>query len=287
MKPMSNDLFETSIDTALSEDPAVRRKELGQYFTPVWAAEALRDMFFADLKAGDVVIEPTCGDGRFLQVLPDDVRAIGVEIDPVHAEAARLRTGRQVLTGDFCKIDLPVCDGEVDAMIGNPPYTLDVVDGILDRAGRLLHPRHGRFGAILPAYAFQTPGRVMRYARDWVLEAHCLPRTLFPGLSKPLIFAMFRKEGQQWKGLALYSEAADVETMPEETRDTLQNSSGSVWKNAVSHALKDLGGQASLQELYAAIGPRRPSATQWWKEKIRQVARQHFTLKSKGVYALA
>ena len=85
-----------------------RRKELGQYFTPVWAAEQLVDTFFGDLRAGDLAIEPTCGDGRFLQVLPSHVRAIGVEIDPVHAQDARIRTGREVFTGDFSSVDLPV-----------------------------------------------------------------------------------------------------------------------------------------------------------------------------------
>lgn len=265
----------------------IRRKELGQYFTPVWAAEQLVDIYFGDLRAGDLAIEPTCGDGRFLQVIPSDVSAMGVEIDPVHAQEARLRTGRTVFTGDFCSINLPVEDGDVDAIIGNPPYKLDIVDGILDRAKQLLHPRHGRVGFVLPAYSFQTPSRVMRYAQDWKLDAQMIPRTLFPGLSIPLVFAMFRREGHQWRGFALYSEASEVEAMPKEARKTLTSSKGSVWRNAVQEAIHALGGEASLQEIYAKIGPRRPTATAWWKEKVRQVAQRDFVRIDTGRYALA
>lgn len=264
-----------------------RQKELGQYFTPVWAAERLIETFFADLRSGDVAVEPTCGDGRFLQVIPSEVHALGIEIDPVHAASARARTGREVLAGDFREIDLPFENGDVDAVIGNPPYTLDTVDGILERAHKLLHPRHGRVGFVLPAYTFQTPSRVMRYAQDWKLDAQMIPRTLFPGLSKPLVFAMFRREGKQWTGFALYSEAAEIEAMPAETRETLGSGTGSVWRQAVQEAISALGGEASLQELYAKIGPRRPTSTQWWKEKVRQVARRDLVRIDTGRYTLA
>lgn len=270
-----------------AKTPQDRQKELGQYFTPVWAAELLVETFFSDLRAGDVVVEPTCGDGRFLQVIPQNIHAIGVEIDPVHASAARSRTGRKVITGDFRDVALPFKSGEVDVLIGNPPYTLATVDDILERAKELLHPRQGRVGFVLPAYSFQTPSRVMRYAADWKLDVQMIPRTLFPGLSKPLVFAMFRREGAQWNGFALYSEAVEIEAMPAESRSTLTSGCGSVWRQAVLDAVESLGGEASLQEIYAKIGPRRPTATTWWKEKVRQVARQSLSRIDTGRYAIA
>ena len=275
------------MNTEVIDIDKARRKELGQYFTPVWAAEQLVECFFSDLRAGDVAIEPTCGDGRFLQVIPDNVHAFGVEIDPAHAVSVRARTGREVFTGDFCSLDLPVQDGEVDALLGNPPYKLEIVDKILERAKRLLHPRHGRVGFVLPAYTFQTPSRVMRYAEDWKLDVQMIPRTLFPGLSKPLVFAMFRKEGRQWHGFTLYAEAAEVEAMPKGTRETLNSGRGSVWRAAVHDAIDSFGGEASLAQIYARIGPRRPTSTQWWKEKIRQVAQRDFVRIDSGRYALA
>ena len=258
-------------------------KDLGQYFTPAWAAERLVECFFDDLRAGDVVCEPSCGDGRFLQVFPEDLEAFGVEIDPVHAAAARRRTGREVITGDFRTAALPVADGEVDAVIGNPPYKMGIVDGMLDRAHRLLGPR-GRIGFVLPAYTFQTPSRVLRYAEDWRLEVTSIPRTLFPGIKLPLVFAQFKKEGRQWVGLALYEEAEDVAHSP--AAETLRSGSGSVWKEAVFDAIEALGGEADLSEIYAALAPRRPTGTQWWREKVRQVAARALERTGPGRYAL-
>lgn len=261
-----------------------KTKDLGQYFTPAWAAEQLVDTFFPDLD-GATVVEPSCGDGRFLQALPHHVRAIGVEIDPIHADTARRRTGREIVTGDFRTVSLPVPDGEVDALIGNPPYKLDIVDGMLARAATLL-AHSGTIGFILPAYTFQTPSRVLRYAQDWRLETHLLPRTLFPGLSKPLVFALFRKSGPQWIGLTLYAETHDVAGMDGTVSETLRNGSGSVWRQVIVNALSDLGGEATLKDLYTAIGPRRPTSTNWWREKIRQVVRRDFVRTGPGRYAL-
>lgn len=256
-------------------------KELGQYFTPAWAAQKIFEMFFGHLPRNAYVIEPSCGDGRFLQVMPETMKVIGVEIDPFMADRARMRTGRPVITADFREADL---EGNADAIIGNPPYEMKVVDGMLERAKQLLAP-HGELGFILPAYAFQTPSRVVRYSRDWMLEPTMLPRTLFPGLSKPLMWAMFRQQGPQWAGMALYEEAVDVEGMPKAYSDILKRSAGSVWKKAVAHALYALGGEASLEELYSEIEPKRPTGNKWWKEQIRKVARECFDCLGGGRYA--
>lgn len=54
-----------------------------QYFTPSYAAKLIYKHYFSDLTSSDVVLEPTCGDGAFLSVIPIDIQAFGVEIDPV------------------------------------------------------------------------------------------------------------------------------------------------------------------------------------------------------------
>lgn len=69
---------------------------LCQWFTPAWLAEALVERHFSRLDAADLVLEPTCGAGAFLRAIPAHVPAIGVEIDPALAAAARA-TGREVL----------------------------------------------------------------------------------------------------------------------------------------------------------------------------------------------
>ncbi len=259
-----------------------QREDLGQFFTPFWAAESLVERHFPDLDAGDLVLEPSCGTGAFLAAIPDHVPAIGVEIDPSVAEIARKRTRRRIIDGDFRTLPLdlrPTC------ILGNPPFELRIIDGFLDRARRLL-PDEGRVGFILPAYTFQTPSRVVRYSESWSLFQEMLPRTLFPGLSKPLVFAIFSKDRRKvLTGFALYREAMDIASMPEPYRQAL-DTDGSIWREAVARALHDLGGRASLREIYAAMAPRRPTTTRWWKEKIRQIVRAYLQPVERGVYAL-
>lgn len=260
------------------------RKDLGQYFTPTWAVEEIVRVLAPHMAHGRMV-EPTCGDGGFLNAMPRRVDAIGVEIDPVHAAAARARTGRQIILGDFSKVPLPFENGTVDFILGNPPYKAAIFDKILDRAHDLLC-KDGEMGFILPAYMLQTPSRVLRYAEDWRLETHMLPRTLFPGLKLPISFVFFRKGGPQWVGMALYEQAAEVEMLSETAQETLKHGAGSVWRSVVLDAIASLGGTASVADLYAAIEGKRPTKTQWWKEKVRQVANDNLVRIERGVYAL-
>lgn len=256
-----------------------------QWFTPVWAANALIDAHFGDLTDDDVVVEPTCGTGNFLMAIPANIRAFGVEIDNALADHARRTTGRAVISGDFRTVRLPEKPTKV---IGNPPFDMDVVDAILDRCHDLMD-RDGRAGFILPAYAFQTASRVSAYARRWSLEQEMIPRNLFPGMSKPLCFAVFRKDGLgNLKGFSLYRELHDTNSMPKFAVEEL-NHSRNPWRVIVSHALEDLGGAASLKEIYKAVEPRKPSGNSWWKEKVRQtLARSKgFVKLDKGFYALS
>jgi hypothetical protein len=45
------------------------------------------------------------------------------------------------------------------------------------------------------------------------------------------------------------------------------------WRTVVRQTLEDLGGRATLDQLYRAIEPARPSPNQWWKHKVRQQLR--------------
>lgn len=286
--PMS-DLFGPDVartDDARSEAGSHRRR-LGQYLTPAWAAEALVERHFADLGARDVVLEPSCGDGRFLEAIPGSIPAYGVEIDPVLAARARSRTGREVLVGDFRTVPL---DLYPTAIIGNPPFDLDVIDGFLSRAYQLLPP-NGRVGFILPAYAFQTAARVAGYAESWSLFQEMIPRNIFPDLSKPLVFAVFSKDRRRTLvGFALYREAADVQQLPEEVRAILAGERGPIWCTLVAHAMRRLGGRATLEELYRAIEGTRPTGTRFWREKVRQTLqryRDRFLRVDAGVWALS
>lgn len=86
---------------ALSPDP--RRK--GQVFTPPFIV----DRMLALRRNHGRVLEPACGDGAFLRVIPD---AVALEIDPAIAH-------RNATVTDFFAYPETQCFGTI---IGNPPY---------------------------------------------------------------------------------------------------------------------------------------------------------------------
>jgi hypothetical protein len=249
-----------------------KQKELGQYPTPVWIAELIYDRHFGRLEGCQNFIEPACGPGSFLGVIPKEFHAVGVEIDPEMAALARLNTGRRVIEGDFAEVEF---DFQPTAIIGNPPFNMRVIDRFLDRAYDLL-PEMGQVGFVLPAYAFQTAARVAGYAEKWSLMQEMIPRNIYPGLSLPLVFAMFSKDRKRTMiGFAFYREAADVLGMAKPFRDALSAGAGPVWKIVVDEAIRILGGEASLQEIYDVIEKNRPTKTDFWREKVRQTVQRY------------
>jgi site-specific DNA-methyltransferase (adenine-specific) len=255
--------------------------------TPVWVAEALIDRHFRGLDASDVVIEPSCGQGSFLRSFPATTTAFGVEIDPMLADVARTETGREVITGDFRTVPI---DLQPTAIIGNPPFQADVIDGFLDRAWSML-PVEGRVGFILPTYLFQTAGRVMRYTDKWSLFHELLPRNAFHArMQQPLLFAIFSKDSKRTLiGFALYPETDQIMGMAKPYRHALAATRGSVWKTVCAVALNRLGGSASLNEIYQELQGNRPTANTFWREKVRQTLRLYsdvFSPVSTGLYSL-
>lgn len=253
---------------------------LHQWFTPRWVCEAIIERHYSRLDMADVVLEPSCGDGRFLLALPAEVDAIGVEIDPQLAERARQATGRQIITGDFLQVDIPA---SVTHVIGNPPFEAGVVHRFLERAHALL-PEGGTCGLLLPAYILQTSSKVMAMSRRWSISQELVPRNVFPRLSLPLVFTMFRKDPQRTLvGFFLYREAADVARLPADVKVALEApAKGSVWRRAVRAAFSRVGATvATLDRLYAAV--ERPSENRYWREKVRQTLQAYPEFRRAGV----
>jgi site-specific DNA-methyltransferase (adenine-specific) len=247
-------------------DALVGDKDKHQWFTPVWAAEALVTAHFGNLGSDDFVVEPTAGVGNFLKAIPSHVRAVGVELDPELAAAARLATGREVINADFTEVKF---SDRPTAFVGNPPFDLELIDRILDRCHDVL-PAGGKAGFILPAYAFQTASRLVNYARRWSVEQEMIPRNLFKNMMKPLCFAVFAKDGLgNLRGFSLYRELDDVNGMPKWASNELSTSK-SPWKSLVTKAVAEMGGEASLSAIYDAIEPQRPTENKWWQAKVRQ-----------------
>jgi site-specific DNA-methyltransferase (adenine-specific) len=198
------------------------------------------------LSGGDLVLDTTCGTGRWLQAIPSHVPAYGVEIDPELANIARESTGRMVIEADVLQVELP---HRPTAVVGNPPFSVRLIEGLLDRCHAWLNPGE-RAAMILPAYFFQTAERVACYLRAWGVETEIIPRNLFHGLSKPLVFAVFERGGTEALGLALFGEAADVQAMRRQYRRMLESAGQSAWKRVVIEAAISAGGTISLAQLY-------------------------------------
>src|SRR5439155_2543653 len=94
-----------------------RRKELGQFFTPEDLARTL--VRWVIRNSQDRLLDPSCGDGRFL-VSHD--RSVGVELDPHFARNAYARAPSALIHGgDFFR--WASATGErFEAASGNPPF---------------------------------------------------------------------------------------------------------------------------------------------------------------------
>lgn len=94
-----------------------RKKELGQFFTPEDVARTLVRWVIRNPE--DRLLDPSCGDGRFLV---SHGRSVGVELDPDFARNAYDRApGALIHGGDFFR--WASATGECfEATAGNPPF---------------------------------------------------------------------------------------------------------------------------------------------------------------------
>lgn len=257
-------------------------KALDQYFTPAWVAEALVRKHFSDLTSNDLVIEPMCGPGRFLEPVPAHVPAVGIEIDPQLAQMARERTGRQIITADIRDAVFP---GQPTVFIGNPPFKTGLFDEFLAKAEKAM-AKDGRIGMILPTYFFQTASRVARYNEAWSLYQELIPRNIYTGLEKPLCFAIFRKDEQRLMvGFSLFHEQAFVSKLPKDIQEALCEGR-STWVSIVADAIESMGGEAKLAEIYDYVADRRPTSNPNWKEQVRKICQTRATRTGRGQYSL-
>ena len=99
------------------------RRVLGQWFTPAPVADLAIGL--AGAAAPARVLDPTCGDGRFLaRVAGAAPRAalVGVELDGAAAAAARARVpAARIVEGDVLDGALGA-EGGFDLVVGNPPW---------------------------------------------------------------------------------------------------------------------------------------------------------------------
>lgn len=263
-------------------------KDLGQFFTPVWAGELLYDAHFSYLGPTDLIWEPTCGSGSLLSAIPSHIPCIGSEIDLNLAIRAKEATGREILVGDCLSVDIQKY-GRITAVFGNPPFKFTLFDKLLQRCANILQIGQ-KAGFIIPAYFLQTSRTVMDIGRRWHISQEILPRDVFPGLSKPLIFGTFIRENSPMLiGFRLFSETVSMKEITEKMKEELSykiKGSRSVWKNAVAKILLELGGTADLNTIYKHMSNKRPTENSFWKEQVRKVCQQNFNRVAEGTYKL-
>ena len=109
------------------------KKLRGGYYTPSKVADFLTNWAVSDAEA--VSLEPSCGDGAFIQSLvnryaflglrPEEMksRALGVELHPQEAEKAA-KYGATIVNDDFFSVyqDHIRNQRAFDAVVGNPPF---------------------------------------------------------------------------------------------------------------------------------------------------------------------
>ena len=108
------------------ESERARRKSLGAYYTAAPVVEFIVEWGLT--QGGGVVMDPSCGDGRFLSAAAcrGAQRLIGCDLDPGALQAARMRLAGTAAPacwhgGDFFLMS-PERIGPVDLIVGNPPF---------------------------------------------------------------------------------------------------------------------------------------------------------------------
>lgn len=130
-------------------------KELGQVFTPAWVVDLILDAvgFSGEDALRLRVLEPSCGDGAFLEAIAERVvsaamlaglpkadtvrlleaHIVGMELDPPALEAARTRMGAFAGSHGLGHVSWDLRPGDTlawaketaerfDRVVGNPPY---------------------------------------------------------------------------------------------------------------------------------------------------------------------
>ena len=109
--------------------PTTARRELGQYFTPLWVARPMAEWLLSE--PTDLLLDPGVGSGSLLigaaQTRKDrDTRLLGLDVDPLALKMAQTTRhvreieGLELRLANFLLDDL---DERPQAIICNPPYT--------------------------------------------------------------------------------------------------------------------------------------------------------------------
>jgi N12 class adenine-specific DNA methylase len=153
-----------------AELAALARSTQYAHYTPEYVIRALWAAVQRLGFAGGSVLEPGCGTGLFLALVPEELatnsRFTGIEAEPITARIARLLfPAARIRREDFTRATLAPC---FDLVIGNPPFSDRTVRGP-DPAGRLGLALHDWF--IARSLELLRPGGVAAFVTSrWTMD---------------------------------------------------------------------------------------------------------------------
>jgi predicted RNA methylase len=189
-----------AVDAAIVSGEVTTHQDLCHFPTPVGLAKELVEL--ADVRAGNLVLEPSAGTGRIVHAL----RAAGAH-DVVAIERDALR--RDALLGD-CRLVVPEHDDflvyprlrcevamRFDRVVMNPPFRRvglgDHVDHVRHAFGLLA--AHGVLVAVLPSSVTFRQDRRHAEFRDWIARGG--------GVVEALPDGSFRESGTDVRAVTL------------------------------------------------------------------------------------
>lgn len=114
-----------------------QRRALGAWYTPEWLVARVLDTMLGGGPAPRSVLDPSCGDGRFLAATAErwpEATLHGVDIDVGALAEARRRLGARAVLHHGDGLTVPDA-GEFDLVVGNPPF-LNQLSRRTSRGGR-------------------------------------------------------------------------------------------------------------------------------------------------------
>ncbi|MBJ9920643.1 MULTISPECIES: Eco57I restriction-modification methylase domain-containing protein [Burkholderia] len=206
-------------------------RDLDQFYTNPQLAQRLFDELIAEhlgdrWSHGVRWLEPSCGTGAFLSLLPED--ALGVDLDPKYPGAVR---------ADFLDWTPPAGDDRPLVVVGNPPFKQDVA--FFNRCAEL---GAERIAFIVPR-SWQKASVQNKLARTFHLaheEVLPLDAFVFEGqpAEVPTVFQVWERRDEQRPLIVLPTTHADFVFVSYAQRDTADFAIQRIGVNA--GAVKDL-----------------------------------------------